>query len=58
MSIYTRYCNDFIVNRKCTTKLAQNSLLSKGLLNFNKLPQGIKKCRNINLFKVTLRNYY
>ncbi|CAH0549695.1 unnamed protein product [Brassicogethes aeneus] len=45
-SYNTRNCNDFILTDKCNTSQMLNSIMYKGLLEFNKLPNDIKNLNN------------
>lgn len=56
-SYNTRNCNDFILLDKCNTSQMLNSVLYKGLNDFNTLPSSLKDCDNINLFKRMLKAY-
>lgn len=53
----TRNCNDFILVDKYRSNQMSNSVLYRGLLEFNKLPNTIKNCSNFNNFKAMLREY-
>ena len=53
----TRNINDFILSESCNTSQMLNSVLYKGLYEFNKLPCDIKNCDNLKLFKVHIRRY-
>lgn len=54
-SYETRNCFDFIITDRCNSSQMLNSILYKGLLDFNKLPCDIKNCDNIQTFKHLLR---
>lgn len=47
----TRNCDDFVLLDKCNTNLMLNSVLHRGVYNFNMLPKSVKDCRDLNVFK-------
>lgn len=51
----TRNRNDFILSDKCCTTQMLDSVLYRGLHDFNMLPNNIKSCDNLNLFKKLVR---
>lgn len=55
-SYNTRNKNNFYV-QTVSTNYGQNNLFHKGLLDYNSLPQEIKNCSHLNLFKKLCRSY-
>lgn len=53
----TRNKNDFILNARCNSSQMANSVLYKGLYEFNYLPKFLKDCTRIHEFKKLLRDY-
>lgn len=53
----TRNCIDFILLNRCNTMQMLNSVLYRGLIEFNKLPVNVKNCNNLNEFKYHLKKY-
>lgn len=53
----TRNCTDFILLNRCNTMQMLNSVLYRGLIEFNKLPVNVKNCNNLNEFKYHLKKY-
>lgn len=54
-SYNTRNCSDFILLGQCHTSQMLNSVLYKGLYNFNMLPNNIKECDDLRVFKRLLK---
>lgn len=53
----TRNRTDFILFNRCNSNRLFNSILYKGLSEFNKLPVIMKNCDNLNHFKRLLRKF-
>lgn len=51
----TRNCNDIAILNVCNTNLMLDSVMYKGFIEFNKLPNEIKNCDNFSVFKRLLR---
>lgn len=51
----TRNRTDFILTNRCNTNQLLNSVLYKGLIEFNKLPVIIKTCDNLTQFRRLLK---
>ena len=48
---------DFILLVRCSTSQLLNSVLYKGLYDFNQLPNTIEHCDNLSMFKNLLKEY-
>lgn len=53
----TRHCNDFILLEKCNSSQMLNTVLFKGLHDFNGLPTHIKNTKKLDTFKILMRNF-
>lgn len=53
----TRNKTDFIINVRPGTNIVSNSLLYRGLLDFNNLPPHLKDCESLNVFKKQFRRH-
>lgn len=53
----TRNCNDFVITDICNTSQMLNTILYKGLLQFNNLPSEIKNCDTLKVFKRLLKTH-
>lgn len=53
----TRNCNDFILVDRYRSNQMSNSILCRGLSEYNKLPNDLKNCDNFKNFSTMLRKY-